>query len=279
MTSFEKKASNRQNAAQSTGPKTAAGKRNVKLNALRHGFYAQELTVSEPDRRDFEILRESLRAQLAPRTALQEIGLEQIVRCCWRSKLAIRLEMHRLKTQFTSNGEPQSHETAEQQDIRVTQWYGASPADLRNGIRLILNLRNDVSENGPLHLEAMKDEICKAFGVGFYDALMEWKPMEIGAIHAAEFLTKHERNFKLPLPPPLAPPEGTKIVVDPKQKQQMLLKLIDLQAQHLLDLRKIKLEDSKQTAPSDFAPRYFTTASHDLRRAVDWYLYLTSNGL
>jgi len=45
MTSFEKKDANKRNAAKSTGPKTETGKRSVRLNALRHGFYAHELTV------------------------------------------------------------------------------------------------------------------------------------------------------------------------------------------------------------------------------------------
>ncbi len=58
MTSFQKKDSNKRNAAKSTGPKTETGKRHVRLNALKHGFYAHELTVSEADERDFEILRD-----------------------------------------------------------------------------------------------------------------------------------------------------------------------------------------------------------------------------
>ena len=61
--------------------------------------------VSESDRQDFETLRKSLLLQLAPRSALQDIGFEQIVTCCWRCKLAIRLEMHRLKLHFTANNE------------------------------------------------------------------------------------------------------------------------------------------------------------------------------
>src|SRR5713226_2111947 len=97
MTSFKKIDANKRNAAKATGPTTEMGKRRVRLNALKHGFYAHELTVSEADKRDFEILRESLWAQLAPRSALQDVGFEQIVTCCWRCKLAIRMEMLGLK--------------------------------------------------------------------------------------------------------------------------------------------------------------------------------------
>jgi hypothetical protein len=174
MTSSRKTDANKGNAAKSTGPKTETGKRSVSVNALKHGFYSRELAVSEPDKQDFETLRESLLLQLAPRSALQDIGFEQIVTCCWRCKLAIRLEMHRLKVHFTANDESTSNKTAPQRDVRETQWYGASQESLRNGIRILKELRDDVSQNGPLRLERRKDEIIKAFGVGFYDALTEW---------------------------------------------------------------------------------------------------------
>ena len=77
------------------------------------------------------------------------------------------------------------------------------------------------------------------------------------------------------------PPEGVKIIADPKLKLQMLVKLVDLQAQHLSTLQQISLEAShmRETAPNEFAPRYFAGASRDLQRAVDWYLYLRSKDL
>jgi len=67
-------------------------------------------------------------------------------------------------------------------------------------------------------------------------------------------------------------------MADPGQKLQMLVKLVDLQAQHLSDLQQINSEAShmRETATNEFAPRYFATASRDLQRAVDWYLYLRS---
>jgi hypothetical protein len=281
MTSSRKKDANKKNAANSTGPKTEAGKRSMSLNALMHGFYSRELTVSEPDKRDFEILRESLLVQLAPRSALQHIGFEQIVTCCWRCKLAIRLEMHRLKVHFTANDESVSTETAPQRDVRETQWYGASRQDLKNGIRILQTLGDDVSQNGLLHAENWKDEIVKAFGVAFYDSLTEWKPMNVDAMYMAEHLQRHAETFKRPLPASERSPEGVEVIADPKQKLQMLVKLIDLKAQHLQDLQQISSEASytRDTAPSEFAPRYFASASRDLQRAVDWYLYLRSKDL
>jgi hypothetical protein len=219
--------------------------------------------------------------QLAPHSALQHIGFEQIVTCCWRCKLAIRLEMHRLEVHFKANDESTSNETAPQRDVRETQWYGASRQDLQNGIRILQKLRDDVAQNGLLHAESWKDEIMKAFGVGFYDALIEWKPMSIDAMYLAEQLHTHAKKFKKPLSASERPPEGVQIIADPKQKLQMLVKLIDLQAQHLSDLQQISSEAShmRETTPNEFSPRYFASASRDLQRAVDWYLYLRSKDL
>jgi hypothetical protein len=281
MTSFKKKDANKKNAAKSLGPKTERGKRRVSLNALKHGFYSRELTVSEPDKREFETLRESLRVQLAPHSALQLIGFEQIVTCCWRCKLAIRLEMHRLEVHFKADDESTSNETAPQRDVRETQWYGTNGAALRNGIRILQELRADVSENGLVHEKNWKDEIIKAFGVAFYDALIEWKPMSIDTMYLAEMLQRQAEIFKMPLPASERPPEGVKIIADPRQKLQMLVKLIELKAQHLSDLQQMNSEASRmrETAPNEFVPRYFATASRDLQRAVDWYLYLRSKDL
>ena len=141
--------------------------------------------------------------------------------------------------------------------------------------------RNCAMQNGLLHEESWKDEIIKAFGVGFYDALTEWKPMNVNAMYVAESLQKHAENLKMPLPASSKPPEGVEIIADPRQKLQMLVKLTDLQAQHLSDLQQITSEAShmRETAPNEFAPRYFATASRDLQRAVDWYLYLRSKDL
>jgi hypothetical protein len=187
--------------------------------------------------------------------------------------------MHRLNLQFTANNESTSDETAPQQDVRKIQWYGANRQSLRNGIRFLQQLRADLSQNGPLHLEARRDEIMKFFGVGFYDGLAEWKDVNIDATRLAEHLTRHAKIFETPLPASSIPPEEAPILADPGQKLQMLVKLVDLQTQHLSDLNRINLAASLETAPNEFAPRYFGTASRDLQRAVDWYLYLRSKNL
>jgi len=273
--SFEGKSANQRNAAKSTGPKTAAGKRTVRLNALKHGLYSRELVVSDQDKPDFELLRKSIRMQLAPGTALQDIALEQVVACVWRSRLALRLEMSRLKAHLTTDSE--TNDTGPLRDVSQTQWYGASHADCRTGLGILKNLREEVSQYGLLRPEVWKDLLCKAFGGRFFDALTEWNPANLIAMQMAESVATHAKNFNLPLK--LHEGKGQKIIADPRQQQQMQLKLIDQQTEHLRDFQACSAADSRVTAPIEFAPRYFATASRDLQRAVDWFQMLKVGGL
>ena len=50
-------AANRANTRKSTGPRTKRGKNRVRLNALRHGFFARGLLLTEEDRGEFDQLR------------------------------------------------------------------------------------------------------------------------------------------------------------------------------------------------------------------------------
>ena len=114
--------------------------KNSAANAVKHGFYSKELIIDEKDKPDFESLRENLLAQLEPSTALQGIAFEQIVSSCWRCKLAMRLEMHRLKTWFTpvvESEEADSDKIGSQRGETALQWYGASKEDLRDGVRFL----------------------------------------------------------------------------------------------------------------------------------------------
>jgi hypothetical protein len=80
----------RRNSRHSTGPVTPAAKRNVKLNALKHGAYVrdenqrQAMQALGEDPEKFEALREELRSAFAPGDAFFEKQIEDLAWLYWR---------------------------------------------------------------------------------------------------------------------------------------------------------------------------------------------------
>ena len=64
--SEKKRAANRANARKSTGPRTAAGKARVSLNALTHGMTAHACVLPFENADHFEKFAQALRADLEP---------------------------------------------------------------------------------------------------------------------------------------------------------------------------------------------------------------------
>jgi len=83
-------AAKRSNAQRSTGPRTAAGKQNSKLNALKHGLYAapenerRTMLALGEDPEQFEDLKLELRASFGPGDPLWERQIDDLARLYWR---------------------------------------------------------------------------------------------------------------------------------------------------------------------------------------------------
>ena len=76
---------NRANARKSTGPRTAAGKRRVAANALRHGLCARfGARLPSESGATFNTFLQELEADLQPRTTLQRALFPQIANLMWR---------------------------------------------------------------------------------------------------------------------------------------------------------------------------------------------------
>jgi hypothetical protein len=91
-TSKKKIASNRANASHSTGPKTEAGKSRVRLNALRHGFRAEDLVLPAEDARQFEAFRQAWHDDWKPCNQVRFQLVEQLVADSWRLRRCVRVE-------------------------------------------------------------------------------------------------------------------------------------------------------------------------------------------
>jgi hypothetical protein len=255
------------------------------LNALKHGFHAAELIIPAGAETEFELLREGLHTQLAPATALQQVGFDNVLRCCWRCSLSHRAEMLRLNAYLKMTDEPEASADAADNNAVMKRWYGCDRATLREGRRLLSDLRQDVQEHGWIHAEQWKEPLTNGFGKEFHDMLNHWAPMSIDAILFAENVTRHAKKFPtIPLPEAeeLA---NDKRVVDPRFKWQMMIKLIDLQDEHLASIAKIYDQGSGASSEAqpghclDLNSRYYTAAMRDMHRAVEWYRELKKKNL
>jgi hypothetical protein len=89
-----KAAANAANARLSSGPRTDQGKATSSRNAVKHGFTASHPVV-RPDQQDiFDGLHESLREEIAPEGALEQICFNQLLHAAWKSQSIACMEEH-----------------------------------------------------------------------------------------------------------------------------------------------------------------------------------------
>jgi hypothetical protein len=127
----EKLAANRKNAQSSTGPRTAAGKAAIRLNALKHGILAKEIfrsgKVLGESRKDFESLLSGLCEAFEPIGKAEELAVEEIAVTYVRRARALRAELGEI--------EREELESEEIEEAHCFSLAGKSPAaldELRN---------------------------------------------------------------------------------------------------------------------------------------------------
>jgi len=86
-------AANRGNALHSSGPVTPEGKARVAQNAIKHGLTAKNLVVRADEREEFESLRDSLTAELAPQGAIETLTFNQLLHAAWNLQRFRRVEV------------------------------------------------------------------------------------------------------------------------------------------------------------------------------------------
>jgi hypothetical protein len=276
---MKKIASNRENGMKSRGPITPAGKNYSKRNALKHGLYSCELLVTKKERPELRALWLNLSYQLAPTTPLQNDAFERVVACCWRCKLALRVEARLLESLLGGQNCEALVESTDKENPGMRQWWGASPHSLREGIRYLSQLEKDIDEYGKVR-DDWKDGLENGFGAGFFAELSRWTPMDDQAVMFANSVVAKEKMFNWPS----VTETCEKVVVDPQQGKEMAIKLIRQERRHLEDIRRLSennflLAPGVQNNSGNFSPRYFTAASRDLHRAVEWFVYLKKNNL
>jgi len=88
VSSFRRIVSSRANAAHSTGPKTAAGKRRSSQNALRHGFRSQRppVILENESSHDFDTLLQDHVSQFQPRDPRERACVDRMATAQWRKR-------------------------------------------------------------------------------------------------------------------------------------------------------------------------------------------------
>jgi len=99
---------NRRNSRKSTGPNTAAGKKRVSKNAIRHGLYSTCLLVQHPDgkedRAEYDDLCSDIREHYQPVGWLEEFLVEKIAVLSWRLRRSLHSERGLIAKALATHG-------------------------------------------------------------------------------------------------------------------------------------------------------------------------------
>ncbi len=92
MASEKQIQANRQNAMNSTGPKSIEGKKASRLNAMKHGILAKQILISGENESEFLDIRQEFFVEFMPEGTLESTLLDQVVATFWRLHRARRVE-------------------------------------------------------------------------------------------------------------------------------------------------------------------------------------------
>jgi len=92
MTSSKQIEANRRNSLKSTGPKTEAGKRTSRCNAIRHGLMAETLIGALEDAEDYRAFEVAITADYDARSAVERELVLRLASLLWRLRRATTVE-------------------------------------------------------------------------------------------------------------------------------------------------------------------------------------------
>jgi len=166
---------NRRNALKSTGPKTAEGKAQSSLNALKHGVLSKSVVVSghfyTEDPLDFVTLQIELEQNLRPEGRVEQLLVERIATCAWRLRRVLKAENGEIR--LSTDAGIVAHLRQRQRTGEVMARLGnptgqwCSPA-VRYHVDALKRLRERVQTDGRLTVEALS-----VFSVAFENREIE----------------------------------------------------------------------------------------------------------
>jgi hypothetical protein len=125
-TSSRRTLANKQNALQSTGPRTAAGKAASSANSVQHGILSRHLILPGERRDEFDALLEQLMGEEQPVGTLEQALVERMAVALWRQRRLVAAETAQLQLQQA--------ELTYQDYLRVKQITGVDEMDWINAL-------------------------------------------------------------------------------------------------------------------------------------------------
>jgi hypothetical protein len=282
MPSSKKLAANRANSKLSTGPSTLNGKKYSSKNSRKHGFFSKEVSLSDVEKEELETLISKLEEDLSPTTTLQHLALRDIAWCIRRGTIALMLEAKSAESLLEQA--PNAETDTSVKPPLPKAFYASSPQDLRIAVSWLKGICEDFHENHVLR-EDWKSNFDTLFGPLFFPSLTEWNAASECDVQLAMMLNAKRKAYRMGLPQELEGSMKTPtLVLDPLQNAHLKEKLLDLQLRHMqefLSTWQQRAQANPEANPRivDFSPRYYTAASRDLHRAVDWYRKLKESGM
>ncbi len=92
MSTQKQTEANKNNAQQSTGPKTDEGKAVSKYNAIKHGLLSKEGLLEGEDEAILIEIGKRLRTELGPQTELELVLVDRITANVWRLRRVMKIE-------------------------------------------------------------------------------------------------------------------------------------------------------------------------------------------
>src|SRR6516165_3952998 len=92
MTSIKQIDANRRNSLKSTGPKTEAGKRTSRCNAVRHGLTAETVIGALEDVEDYKAFEVAITADYDAQSAVERELVLRLASLLWRLRRAATIE-------------------------------------------------------------------------------------------------------------------------------------------------------------------------------------------
>jgi hypothetical protein len=90
---------NQQNAKHSTGPRTEAGKRRSRRNAIRHGLAAETVIDTLENAADYKAFERAIKSDYSPQTAIEGQLVTRLASLLWRLRRAVIIESGLLNIQ------------------------------------------------------------------------------------------------------------------------------------------------------------------------------------